>query len=224
MSHFRSSHVYGYVQLAKRATHYSLVTISMQHVSRSIAGVVLGAIALSTPLISSADTVVDIAVGNPQFSSLVSAVTSQDLAGTLSGTGPFTVFAPTNDAFAALPGFITRAVQEKPALLKDILLYHVVADDLDATEVLSSRMITTILGDRITPNMRGGAPYINGSKITATDITADNGRVHVIDKVLIPRSVAIEAFRIEVSRIQKEVAMILSDLRLYGSGNAAQHN
>ncbi len=200
----------------------------MTTVSRSIAGVMtgitLGAVSLAAPLISSADTIVDVAVGNPQFSSLVTAVTSQDLAGTLSGAGPFTVFAPTNDAFAALPGFMTRAIQERPALLKDILLYHVVADDLDASEVLAARSLTTVGGDRIAPNMRDGAPYINGSKITATDITADNGRVHVIDKVLIPRSVAIEAFRIELNRMQRDFTMLFEDLRMVRGNGGAYHN
>lgn len=196
----------------------------MHIASRSLLGVVVGAIAIASPLTSFADTVVDVAVGNPQFSSLVGAVTAQDLAGTLSGAGPFTVFAPTNDAFAALPGFITRALQERPALLKDILLYHVVADDLDASEVLAARSLTTVGGDRIAPNMRNGAPYINGSKITATDITADNGRVHVIDKVLIPRSVAIEAFRIELNRIQRDFTMLFEDLRLVRGAGNMYHN
>lgn len=153
------------------------------------AGLMLSAMFVMPSSASAASNIVEIAQGNSNFTSLVSAVVSQDLAGTLSGPGPFTVFAPTNDAFASLPKYITDALAANPALLKDILLYHVVADDLDATEVLAATSITTAGGKEIRPKIKNGQPYINKAKITSTDIVASNGRIHIIDKVLIPKHV-----------------------------------
>jgi uncharacterized surface protein with fasciclin (FAS1) repeats len=169
------------------------------------AGTVFGLALIASPAMVSADTIVDIAVSDPSnFSSLVDAVVSQDLAGTLSSEGPFTVFAPTNDAFKKLPGFVGNALAEKPELLTDILLYHVVEGDLDSSEVLDSTTIQTVGGGDIMPNTKGNGtkPYVNDSKIVIPDIEASNGTIHVIDRVLLPESIVKNAFMKELNRIK----------------------
>lgn len=169
--------------------------------------------------VASAQTIVDIAVGNPNFSSLVGAVSSQGLVPTLQGTGPFTVFAPTNDAFANVPGFINRAFEAKPELLKKTLLYHVVPGDLVASKVLSERRLKTAEGSFIFPNQRDGKAFVNVSEITATDIDATNGTIHVINKVLVPADVAREAARMEIDSIVKELRQYIDELRSFRGGH-----
>lgn len=154
-----------------------------------------------------AQTIVDIAQSDANFSSLVQAVVSQDLASTLSGEGPFTVFAPTNDAFDHLPEYLSDAIARNPELLTDILLYHVVADELFAGDVLSKRRIETVLGESLRVQSRHGAS-INNAQILATDIDATNGVVHVIDTVLIPNSVYRAVLRDLQSQLQSLVRTI----------------
>ncbi len=137
----------------------------------------------------SANSIVDIAVSDSNFSSLVEAVVSQDLADTLANDGPFTVFAPTDDAFAKLPNYAVRALENNPDLLTDILLYHVVPGKLLAEDVLSNRRLSTAQGEELRVIGSAFSPYVNFSRIVGTDIVADNGVIHVIDNVLIPRSV-----------------------------------
>ncbi len=157
---------------------------------------------------ASAATIVDIAVGNDNFESLVEAVTAQDLAETLSGAGPFTVFAPTDEAFSELPGYVTRAIEKNPELLTDILLYHVVADDLEAAEVLAKKRIKTVQGESLRVNVRKGSPFVDSSTIVATDIDASNGTIHVIDTVLIPNSV----YQAVIVDLRNQVRALLGDI------------
>lgn len=153
-------------------------------------------IGVQVPGVMAADqTIVEIAVGNEDFSSLVEAVVSQDLVEALSSAGPFTVFAPTNAAFAALPSFVGTALAAKPELLTDILLYHVVAGELDAAHVLSQRNLTALNEGRLMVRTNMNQPRINQANIVATDIEASNGVIHVIDGVLIPQSVYEESVR-----------------------------
>ena len=133
-----------------------------------------------------AQTVVEIAQGDEQFSSLVDAVVAQDLAETLSGEGPFTVFAPTNEAFTSLPGYAVRLLEENPDALTDILLYHVVPGEFMATDVLGASTLETAFGEDITVD--ASAVTVSGAKIIATDVNASNGVVHVIDTVMLPPS------------------------------------
>lgn len=151
-------------------------------------------------------TIVDIVVGNPDFSSLVDAVVSQDLIDALSSEGPFTVFAPTNSAFDNLPPFIVKALEHNPELLTDILLYHVVGENLLAEDVLSRNRITTLEGGKIKPTLHGDTAMINGATIIATDIIASNGTIHVIDSVLAPKHIIRAAFRYELDRLRQEIA------------------
>lgn len=135
---------------------------------------------------SSAGSVVDIAVANPDFSILVEAVTKADLAGALSAEGPFTVFAPTNEAFEALFKELgVSGIKDLTAeQLTPILTYHVVSGKVMSTD-LSNTSVKTLNGEKIKIDVSNGVK-INDSHVTAADISGTNGVVHVIDKVLIP--------------------------------------
>jgi transforming growth factor-beta-induced protein len=135
---------------------------------------------------ASAGTVVDIAVSNPDFSILVEAVTKADLAGALSAEGPFTVFAPTNDAFKALFKELgVSGIKDLTAeQLTPILTYHVVSGKVMSTD-LSNTSVATLNGEKIKIDVSNGVK-INDSHVTTADIKGSNGVVHVIDKVLIP--------------------------------------
>lgn len=135
---------------------------------------------------TAAGTVVDIAVANPDFSILVEAVTKAGLAGALSADGPFTVFAPTNDAFKALFKQLgVSGIKDLTAeQLTPILTYHVVAGKVMSTD-LSNTSVATLNGQKIKIDISNGVK-INDSKVTAADISGKNGVIHVIDRVLIP--------------------------------------
>ena len=141
-------------------------------------------------------TVVDIATSNDDFSILVAAVLEADLAGVLSGDGPFTVFAPTNDAFAAALEALEISAEELLASpdLGAILTYHVVAGNLLAADVIAAveagggtAMVETVNGASITVEIVDGNVVIDGTAtVIMTDLVAGNGVVHVIDAVILP--------------------------------------
>jgi transforming growth factor-beta-induced protein len=133
--------------------------------------------------------IVEIAAGDERFSTLVAAVTKAGLVETLSSPGPFTVFAPTNDAFAALLDELGITAEELLASpdLASILTYHVVAAKVTAADVVKLDKATTVNGKDITIEVRDGNVILNGSiKVIITDIMASNGVIHVIDGVLLP--------------------------------------
>jgi uncharacterized surface protein with fasciclin (FAS1) repeats len=134
----------------------------------------------------STDTIVDIAVADGRFTTLVAALTAADLVGTLSGEGPFTVFAPTDDAFAALPaGTVEGLLADIPALT-DVLTYHVVSGNVLAADVVTLSSAMTLQGQEVSVRVEDGNVFINDSQVVITDIVGDNGVIHVIDAVLIP--------------------------------------
>ena len=131
-------------------------------------------------------TIVDIAVADGRFTTLVAALQAADLVGALSGEGPFTVFAPTDDAFAKLPeGTVEALLADIPALT-DILLYHVVSGAVLAEDVVMLDSAETLLGEMVEIRVEGGMVYINDAQVIITDIIASNGVIHVIDSVLLP--------------------------------------
>jgi len=134
--------------------------------------------------------IVDIAAGNPDFATLVAAVQAAGLVDTLKGPGPFTVFAPTNAAFAALPAGTVEnlLLPENRATLANILTYHVVPGIIEASRITGVRgRINMVNGGQIAVNGTHGGVRINRSvNVTATDIRANNGLIHVIDGVLLP--------------------------------------
>ncbi|MCQ3935593.1 MAG: fasciclin domain-containing protein [Chloroflexi bacterium] len=135
------------------------------------------------------NTIVDIAVADGRFTTLVAALQAAELVETLSGEGPFTVFAPTNDAFAALPaGTVENLLKpENKQALTDILLYHVVSGKVMAADVVGLPSAATVLGKDITITVKDGKVFLNDTvEVIITDIEASNGVIHVIDAVLLP--------------------------------------
>ncbi len=163
----------------------------------------LGALMLAGLMTStaSAATIVETAVGNKNFSTLVAALKAADLVDTLSGKGPFTVFAPTNAAFAALPkGTVETLVKpENKATLTKILTCHVIAGDVMAKDVLGlikkgkgKAVVTTVGGCKLTLRVGKGKVHITDEKgrtaqVTAADLKQSNGVIHVINKVILPK-------------------------------------
>jgi uncharacterized surface protein with fasciclin (FAS1) repeats len=136
---------------------------------------------------ASEQTIVDLAVGTPELSTLVAAVQAADLAGTLAGPGPFTVFAPVNAAFEALPPGTVETLLE-PAnreQLRGVLTYHVVPGRILSSDLTDGARVTTVEGTELTIDLDGG-PSVNGAAILSADIMASNGVVHLIDAVLVP--------------------------------------
>ena len=145
-------------------------------------------------------TIVDAAVANPDFSTLVTAVQAAGLAETLSSAGPFTVFAPTNAAFAKLPaGTVDSLVQPaQRETLTSILTYHVVSGRVTAADLIAqiqagggTATLTTVQGATLTARLQGSSVVLidaagGTSTVTATDVAASNGLIHVIDTVLMP--------------------------------------
>lgn len=144
--------------------------------------------------------VVGVAASSKDHTTLVAAVKAADLVATLQGKGPFTVFAPTNDAFNKLPaGTVENLLKpENKASLASILTYHVVAGKLDAAAVLAAiekgngkAVLTTVNGGKLTASLNGKNVFLTDAKggtsiVTATDLNASNGVVHVIDTVVMP--------------------------------------
>jgi uncharacterized surface protein with fasciclin (FAS1) repeats len=134
-------------------------------------------------------TIVATAAAAGQFKTLVALAKQAGLAGALSGPGPLTVFAPTDAAFKAVPkATLDRLAADRDALRR-VLLYHVVKGDVPAAKVVKLRSAKTLAGPNVTIRVRGGSVYLNGTtKVVKTDIAASNGRIHVIDHVLLPPS------------------------------------
>ncbi len=132
--------------------------------------------------------IVDTAVADGRFTTLVAAVQAAELVDTLKGEGPFTVFAPTDDAFAALPAGTVESLllPENKQALTDILLYHVVSGKVMAADVTALTSATTVLGKDVTVKVDMGNVYINEAKVIITDIETSNGVIHVIDAVILP--------------------------------------
>ena len=142
---------------------------------------------------TSPGTVVDVAASTDGFATLVAAVTAADLSETLSGEGPFTVFAPTDDAFAALPEGVLDALllpENKDVLIK-ILTYHVVGAKVMAADVTDSD-VATVEGQTVTLSTADGVT-VNGAKVIIADVSASNGVIHAIDAVLLPPDVDVAA-------------------------------
>ena len=139
-------------------------------------------------LLQAQTTVVDVVVDSDDHTLLEAAVIEADLAGALSGDGPFTVFAPTDDAITALVAELGITAEDLLALegLGDILLYHVVNATAMSTDLSDGQMITTMLGEDVTISIMDGTVMVNDATVTVADIAADNGVVHVIDAVLLP--------------------------------------
>jgi uncharacterized surface protein with fasciclin (FAS1) repeats len=139
-------------------------------------------------------TIVDVAVANGSFETLVAAVQAAGLVDTLSGEGPFTVFAPTDEAFAALPEGLVDALllPENIEVLKTILTYHVVSGAVFAADVTTGD-VATVESSTIALEVSDAGVTVNGANVVTADVEASNGVIHVIDQVLVPASVDVAA-------------------------------
>ncbi len=151
-----------------------------------------GAAAVGTPSATTpagpaaANDIVATAIGAGQFKTLVAAVQAAGLVEALQGAGPFTVFAPTDAAFAKLPAGTVEALLKDPKALGDILLYHVIPGEVKAAAVADGLVGKTLQGSTVTFKVMDGKAMINGANIVATDVLASNGVIHVIDSVILP--------------------------------------
>jgi uncharacterized surface protein with fasciclin (FAS1) repeats len=164
----------------------------MKLVQKTFLGLLIGfgataAMAGMTEAKKSPGTIVAVAAANPDFSTLVTAVKAAGLVDTLNSKGPFTVFAPTNEAFAKLPAGTVESLlkPENKEKLAAILTYHVVSGKVLAADVVKLKSANTVNGKAVTIDASKGVK-VNNAKVTATDIKASNGVIHVIDTVLIP--------------------------------------
>lgn len=162
----------------------------MKHAQKWIAGfaltatVMLGQVAMA----DEGKNIVETAVGAGQFNTLVTAVKAAGLAETLSGEGPFTVLAPTDEAFAKLPKGTVESLLENPEKLKSILLFHVVAGKYMASDVTGLTSAPTIFGQDLAVDATSGVK-VNGVSVVKADIACSNGVIHVIDEVLLPKNI-----------------------------------
>jgi uncharacterized surface protein with fasciclin (FAS1) repeats len=134
------------------------------------------------------NTLIDVAVANGHFKTLAKALTAAGLIDTLKGAGPFTVFAPTDDAFAKLPPGILDGLLKDIPKLTAILKYHVLAGKVAAADVmkLDGKTATTLNGSHLKVSTKDGVKINGAVNVTKTDIAASNGLIHVIDAVLLP--------------------------------------
>jgi uncharacterized surface protein with fasciclin (FAS1) repeats len=145
-------------------------------------------LALATAISAFAQTtVVDVVVNSEEHNTLEAAVIAAELADDLQGEGPFTVFAPTDAAFEALPeGTVASLLEDPKGMLAEILLYHVVGAKAYSSDLSNGQKITTLNGDDIEVKIENGKAYIDNAMVTVADIKADNGVVHVINAVITP--------------------------------------
>ncbi len=132
--------------------------------------------------------IVETAIANGSFTTLVAAVKAAELVDTLNGAGPFTVFAPLDEAFAALPeGTVANLIlPENRTQLQGILTYHVVAGKVLSTDLSDGMVAATVNGADITIHLKDGKVFVNDAEVVMADVATDNGVIHVINKVIMP--------------------------------------
>lgn len=155
-------------------------------VAAVIAGMAISAAMTSDARAASAATLPETLVANGNFKTLVSLLQATGLDATLATGGPFTVFAPTDAAFAKVPAATLAFLAANPEALKSVLLYHVVSGEVPASVATTLSSATTVGGAMIGLSVVGDALYVNNAKVVTADVAADNGVAHVIDTVLIP--------------------------------------
>ena len=162
-------------------------TLALLVVSALVAVAIGSSASASTASRSAGDqNIVQTAIAAGQFKTLASLLTKAGLAGTLQGKGSFTVFAPTDAAFAKVPKATLAALAENPAKLRAVLLYHVVKGKVTAVQAMKLRSAKTLNGKPLTVRVSGGKVLVGGATVTKADVIASNGVIHVINKVLIP--------------------------------------
>ena len=145
----------------------------------------IAAVMACTAVAAQAKDIVDTAVSAGNFKTLAKALGAADLVPTLKGKGPFTVFAPTDEAFAKIPKADLDALLKDKTKLKAVLTYHVVPGKVMAKDLKAGK-VTTVQGSDVTISTMGGA-MVNNAKVVSADVAADNGVIHAIDTVLMPK-------------------------------------
>jgi uncharacterized surface protein with fasciclin (FAS1) repeats len=171
----------------------NVITVSKESIMFKTAAFIVATftLAMAAPrstLSAGPANIVETAVEAGNFTTLATALQAADLATTLTGPGPFTVFAPTDEAFAKLPaGTIENLLKpENKDKLRRILTYHVVPGEVRAADVVKLQSARTVSGDTITINVKDGLVHVDAANVTKTDIQASNGVIHVIDAVILP--------------------------------------
>ncbi len=160
----------------------------MKIIKAAIAGVIAAGLMAGSAIAMDKKDIVDTAAGNSDFETLVAAVQAAGLVDTLKGEGPFTVFAPTDDAFAALGSTVDDLLKpENKDKLTAILTYHVVPGKVMSGDLSDDMMAATVQGEDITIDLDNG-PMVNDAKVVTADIETSNGVIHVIDKVILPKA------------------------------------
>lgn len=157
---------------------------------KTVLGLVMAVFLFTSQANAQSKNIVELAVGNENLSTLVAAVKAGGLVETLQSAGPFTVFAPTNEAFAALPeGTLEMLLKpENKDKLVAVLTYHVVGAKVMSTDLSNGQKAATVQGEEVTVSIYGGKVSISGAEVVAADVAASNGVVHVINKVILPPS------------------------------------
>jgi transforming growth factor-beta-induced protein len=145
------------------------------------------------------DDIVTTAVKNGSFKTLASLLTATGLDKTLQGAGPFTVLAPTDEAFAKVPKATLDALAADPAKLKAVLLYHVIAGNVPSSEVVKLTSAKTVNGANVAIKVDGGSVFVNKAKVIIPDVMASNGVIHVIDTVLLPPAAKVNIVKTAVA-------------------------
>jgi uncharacterized surface protein with fasciclin (FAS1) repeats len=173
--------------LINRFTSNKLKKVIMKKVKETAIGLMMMLI-VSHTVSAQSDDIVALAVGNESLSTLVAAVTAAGLVETLQGDGPFTVFAPTNEAFAALPAGTLESLlkPENKDQLISILTYHVIPAKVMSSDLSNGQEAVTVEGEDVTITLNSEGAKVNDANIILVDVAATNGVVHVIDKVILP--------------------------------------
>ena len=152
-----------------------------------VAGLLVSSFSLAGAHSKPKQDIIDVAVAAGNFSTLATALTEAGLIETLKGKGPFTVFAPNDAAFGKVPAADLQALLKNKPQLTSVLTYHVVAGKVMAADVVNLTSATTVQGQDVSIEVKGGKVYVNGAEVIATDIEASNGVIHVIDSVIFPK-------------------------------------
>ena len=161
---------------------------NLKSYAASLAGLMVLAVGLSVTAGSHRQDIVDTAVAAGSFKTLAAALQAADLVDTLKGKGPFTLFAPTDEAFQKLPPGALDALLADKAKLAAVLTYHVVPGKVWAAEAMKLNSAKTVNGQNLTIRVKEGAVLVDNAKIIQTDLAASNGVIHVIDSVILPKT------------------------------------
>jgi uncharacterized surface protein with fasciclin (FAS1) repeats len=170
-----------------RRIHSILAVTAAAAVALAMAGSAYGLAPRDASSAGTGKNIVQTAKAAGQFKTLTALLKRAGLAKTLAGKGRFTVFAPTDRAFAKVPQKTLNALAKDKAQLRSVLLYHVAKGKLTAAKVVKRTSIKTLNGERVRVRVRHGKVFVGGARVTTPDVRASNGVIHVINRVLIPR-------------------------------------